>query len=95
MTEQKTTWTEAIVSVRKLNPLVFIISFVLTMNCLFTLQGESSFQTKILVLFFTGFFVLLISFFEVYRVQKQEEQQEKILSTFFKVEIYIKKQKLI
>ncbi len=78
MTEQKATWAEAIVSARKINPLAFIISFVLTMNCFFTFQSETSFQTKMVVLGFTLFFVLLINFFEVYRIHKKEQQQEKL-----------------
>ena len=77
MTEEKEGFFSSIGLFFKFNPLVLLVAFVLmnVMISVFSSQMESG--QKMLALASSGFFYVVAVFYEVYRIQKEQELREK------------------
>ena len=77
MTEAKESIFSSIGLFFKFNPLVLLVAFVLMNVMISVFISQMELGQKMLVLVSSGFFYVVAVFYEVYRIQKEQELREK------------------
>ena len=77
MTEEKESFFSSIGLFFKFNPLVLFVAFVLMNVMISVFISQMELGQKMLALVSSGFFYFVAVFYEVYRIQKEQELREK------------------
>ena len=77
MTEEKESFFSSIGLFFKFNPLVLFVAFVLMNVMISVFISQMELGQKMLALVSSGFFYVVAVFYEVYRIQKEQELRER------------------
>jgi len=72
----KESWVDAVVDIRKIHPVAFVLTFALMTLATFTLQSKTSLEMKALLFAMAILMAFLAVIFETYRIQRNESEQE-------------------
>ena len=78
MTEEKESFFSSIGIFFKFNPLVLLVAFVLMNVMISVFISQMELGQKMLALASSGFFYVVAVFYEVHRIQKEQELREKV-----------------
>lgn len=79
LTDKKESWFDVIPSIRDFNPLAFLVCFVGIYVFISTLQSNMPLSEKLTLLFLSGTIYVITVFFEVYRIQRNQSEQEGVI----------------
>ena len=78
MTEEKESFFSSIGLFFKFNPLILLVAFVLMNVMISVFISQMELGQKMLALVSSGFFYVVAVFYEVSRIQKEENLREKV-----------------